>query len=290
MSQEAQQALKVIGPAMVIAAATLSIAWQPWQRQPRIEHGYWGGAVALGLGFIAAFYFVAGTRGFQLQDRWHWLWMIANAAMALGVIASAVRANSLMRMLAGTVLAIATAVLFQPPLSAANTTVWKAGLGAAVFVLWLLGESLALRKAGALMPMTLVIVFAGLSIVLLQTRQAGYSLLAASLSSMCGAAMMIAALNPRFTFANGGMHVISAMLPALCFLGWLYNSTDVPAWPFAILLVSPLAHWIAELPALARMKSWQRASVCVVVTTIFVSIAVAWAVVVIETGAGELGY
>jgi hypothetical protein len=290
MNQEARQALTVLLPAMVTAAAVLLAAWRPWQRAARVEHGDWGGALAVGLGFIAAFYFVAGARGFQLHERWHWLWMIANAAMALGVVASFARANSLMKILSGTALAGATGALFMPPGSAANPVLWKAGLGASVLMVWMMSEPLAQRRRGVAMPIAMVIVLAGLSIIMLQTRQAGYSLLAAALSAMCGVATVIALLNPRFTFANGAMHVLSAMLASLCAIGWLYNFTDVPVWPFALLIVSPLMMWVGELPRLARLRPWQRAGITVAVATIPVAIAVGWAVFVIESGVDETGY
>lgn len=290
MGHEARQAMTVLVPAMIAAAAVLLASWRPWQRATRVEHGYWGGAAALGAGCLAAFYFVAGGRGFQLHERWHWLWMIASAAMGLGLIASFVRANLLMKILSGIALAGATAALFMPPRSAANPLVWKAGLGASVLIFWMLSEPLANKRRGVSLPIAMAVVFAGASIVLLQTRQAGYSLMAAALSSMCGVSMMIAILNRRFSFANGAMHVIGAMLTSLCVIGWLYNLTDVPVWPFALLMVSPLAMWIGELRPIALLRPWQRAGVALAATTILVSAAVAWAVVVMERGAAELGY
>jgi hypothetical protein len=146
MNQEARTALTVLSPAVAIAALFLLPAWRPWQRgEQLVRNGFWGGPCALGLGFLAAFFVVAGTRGVQLQDRWHWIAPIVLAAAGLGFIASFRRVKFGPDLISTFLLTIACAVLLHPPAVAGEPIYWKMGLGAAAALTLLMLEPIAKR-------------------------------------------------------------------------------------------------------------------------------------------------
>src|SRR5690554_3982251 len=94
MSHEVQTAIRTLAPAMAAGLVVLLAAWRPWRRSPLAADGHWGNPVAFALGFLAAFVMVAGTRGFMLHERWHWLWLIACASAILGVISACSRTSN----------------------------------------------------------------------------------------------------------------------------------------------------------------------------------------------------
>lgn len=291
MSQEAITALKVLAPAMGVAIIVLSLAWRPWQRRSaQVQHGYWGGPIALGLGFLAAFFVIAGPRGFLLKDRWHWMAAIVGASVVLGLIAALWRAVPIVRFMATVALAFATGALLQPPATVANPLYWKLAFGAVVLVSAQPLGIIALKHRGIALPLMFIPVFTGLSIMLLETRQAGFSLLAGALAAMCGVAFVIALFNRQFSLGHGGMFVLAAVLPTLSLLGWFYNVIEAPIWPFAILAVSPLMLIVCEVRLLTRVKPWQGLALRLALVSAPVAAAVAWIMMVSQSGADEYSY
>src|SRR5438046_2869659 len=81
--------LGVLLPAAV-AAIVLALAWRPWQRGRNAE-GQWGGPIAIGVGFAAAFWGILGRPPFPPVDSTDWLFALSLWLAALGLLDARLR-------------------------------------------------------------------------------------------------------------------------------------------------------------------------------------------------------
>lgn len=146
-------------------------------------------------------------------------------------------------------------------------------LGGLVFASWLNLEWLAQRRPGPSLPLTLWLIFGGLSMVILYSPSANFSLMAASLSAAMGASFIIALLNPRLNLSHGAMHVLATLLAGLLVVGLIYNQV-APIVSFGLIALAPAMLWIGEAPAVTRLRPWQAVMTRVALAAIPVFIAV----------------
>ncbi|MCI0363428.1 MAG: hypothetical protein L0Y44_07255 [Phycisphaerales bacterium] len=278
MSQEAQLAIRVLWPAVAVAAAVMLAAWWPWSRRGSLYGGHWGGAVACGLGFSVGFLVLTkGWPGVPPQERWQWLLLIGLGATVIGLMDAMLRPTATGRLAFGVALAVVTATFLHPP-PAFAAIAWKAALGVLVLATFLALEPVADRRPGSLIGLVLCIVFAGASMVIVQSRSAVLGLAAAAASATYGVCFAFGVINPRLRLSHGAIHVASALLPAMAISGWFYNFGDVGMTSFILLVTAPPMLWLGELGPVRRMKPWQAASLSLLAVLIIVALAVALAV------------
>lgn len=264
------------------------IAWWP-SRSNATTFRRWAcsvSALACGAAFLISFRVISGPTAIELREGWQWLGPMAAAATVLGMLAGALASSKCrssnghvtigffeISTLFGAALAIITAVLLHPPGSIAHPMYWKLMLGGLVFASWLNLEWLAQRRPGPSLPLTLWLIFGGLSMVILYSPSANFSLMAASLSAAMGASFIIALLNPRLNLSHGAMHVLATLLAGLLVVGLIYNQV-APIVSFGLIALAPAMLWIGEAPAVTRLRPWQAVMTRVALAAIPVFIAV----------------
>lgn len=276
MSEQIRTALPVLLPVIGAVTALLMLAWQPWRKTTDVEHrrGCWAAPVAFALAFVIAFAVIEGTRGFQLKDRWHWMLRIAGTGSALGVIAAIWRPAFATRLIFALLLALSAGALLRLPADFSSPVLWKAAFGGVVLIAWLNLDGLAKRSPGARLPLALAIVFTALSMILLQSYQAKFSLLAAAMAACCGIIVVFALLDRRINLGSGGALASTAILASMVFIWWLYCRDTVGTWPFALILLSPAGLWPCEWLAASRSKPWRAAVLGVVGVALLAGLAV----------------
>lgn len=278
MSQEAQLAFHALWPAVAVSGAAMVAAWRPWRRggsERARQHGHWGAALACGLGFIASFLVLTrGWRGWPPPERWQWLLPMAVGATAIGLLAGVWRPRGGLRYLPAVALAVVAAVLLHPPLIYQPVLAWKAGLAGMVLLTFVCLEPLADRRVGASLPLSLAIVFAGGSQVIVQSRFAALGFAAAAASATWATCLAIALFNRRVSFAHGGIHVAAVLLPALMMIGWFYNIGEVGLVSSVLVCGAPMLLWLGELGFVRSLKSWQGVLVRAMVVAVPIAIAV----------------
>src|SRR5512145_2330580 len=116
MSQEARLAFGAIWPAVAVAGAIMCAAWLPLRRAGSKGQGYWGGALAIGLGFVAGFLILTkGWPGMPPKERWQWLLPMAMVATVSGLIAAFWRPSGGLRFLPPLVAVMAVGYFLHPP-------------------------------------------------------------------------------------------------------------------------------------------------------------------------------
>jgi len=299
MLQQFNIAFPVLWPAMLIAATIMLLGWWPRRRSAQAiaagkapvtaVRGGWAGAQAIGLAFAASMLVI--LKGLPAQppaERWHWLLWIDVAATAVGVAAGMLARFAPLRPAFALLTAASTALLFHPLLSVEAALLARAEVGLVTLALWMAMDSSARRHRGPAAALLTSMIFAALSIVILQGHNATMSLLAASVSAALGAVTLVALVLPMISLADGASHVLAALLAGLVASAWMYGTGDrvslglISATPLIVLA----AHWFTRGLRSAAARFGVRA----LATLVPLGLAVALAVAAASRAADEYGY
>jgi hypothetical protein len=281
-----QVLLGVALPATVALVAML-VAWRPWSRRDR--DGRWGGAVAFTLAFLASFVAEAGWPSLPPAERWHRLAFLVLGAGVVGVLVACARRRGVARV-AGAALAGAIAG-WLADLPGVDTTTWRVGMGVVTATLVLALDPLAKRRRGVALPVSLVVVFATLAMLLMESHNAKLAVVAGALSASAGGVAVLALLDDRVTLAGGGVVVAMTALAALGLAGRAYDYADLPVACLALPVAAPLVLWVGEARIVDRRPGWLAAALRVAIVLVPCAIAVGLVLLGREDagGAGDYG-
>ena len=292
MNEQLRMAIPVLWPAMAVAACIMLAAWWPrWNQRSGVPREQpvkgWASALALGLAFAAAFCrIINGLPTWPPPEKWQWLLPIAVLAGGCGVVAGLIERPAGVRWAVAILSAGLTAWAFHPIASIGQPLLWRIGVAAAMLLTWACLEGSARRHRGFLTPLLLSMLFAGVSIVILQGKNANISLLAASTSAALGATCMIALLLTPLSLAGGATYILSALLPSMTAIAWMYAIGAPPA--LAILAVTPLILRGGELIS-KRASGWKSMAIRFACTVVPVAGAVIIAAIDAARQSSEFG-
>lgn len=248
---------------------------------PKAPRGCWGGALAVGGGYLVGHTAVRGWPPWPPLERLDWLWYLTPAAVVLGLVETLAPLPVALRwvlrtLLWGTVLVLLLAPWRMTDPGPTARAAWLLALGAGGLVFWGTLAALAERGPGRGLPPLLVVLALGSALVLFWSGSLVLAQLAGALGA-CLAAATLAAWWTRAPLARGGAAVAAVLFPALWLVG--YFALDVPVASALLLpLAVPLA-WLAGLGVVRkRLRPWQVAVLEVVCVLVPVALAVlaAW--------------
>jgi hypothetical protein len=268
-----------------VALAVLVLAWRPWRRGERVSRrGYWGGAVAIGGGFLAAFFLLDGKPAWPPAEARHWLFYFASALTVLGVIESSVqawapKANWLRAEAALLVFAAGAYFLFQSLLQDGGWTPVQAGCHLLLSTVllhaaWASSEVLVLRLPRPAGPLVLTAFAGGVALVVMLSGSLVYGRLAGALAAATLAAVAVAAAVPAFSLARGGVIVVVPLAVAILQLGHHLVDPGVTQAHVVLLLAGLLLPRVAAFPPLRRRRPWVRILAATVLAVVPVATAV----------------
>jgi hypothetical protein len=284
-----QIVLQGIWPALVVALAALVPSYRLWRRD-RAEAGCdWGVALAVGGGFLAGGLGAAGIPDRWPLEKWEWLF-VAVAALTGASLLLALRSLRPWRWLMGAGATMLAVLLLTPPGTGhlweagdAVDWVWKLLTAATVGLVWLATEPLARKRRGASLPLSLLLAVSGGSMVLMLS---GNDVLARTLGAAAaalGVCVLVAWLRPAFALTGGATAILALTLVGLLSLGRSYSYSEVPLLAYALPAFAPMLLWIAELPALKKLRPWQVVLVRLALVSIPAGLAVALAASHVQT-------
>jgi hypothetical protein len=237
----------------------------------------WGGALAVGGGYLAGHAALAGGPPVPPLERVDWLWCLAAAAVLVCTVAGLVAPRDWLRWGLRAPLGAAVLVLLLLPLlktwGRGETTAWLAGLGAAALVLWAALDAVVARGPGTGAPLLLVVLALGSSLVLLVSGSAVYGQLGLALTASLAGSLAAACWTPSLLPPRGLATVVGVLLPGLWLLGYFY--AEVPAASAALLAAAlPAAALVQVRPVRERLRPWQAVLVGVLVLLVPVTVAV----------------
>jgi hypothetical protein len=263
---------------LLLSAATLALARRPWRRAQPAAGGLWGGALALGGGYLAGAVLTSGWPPIPPLERIHWLFFLTAAATLFGVCDALGPWPRWGRWTLRLYFLITALWLLLRPVMVNNH--WQAVDAAGRLALLCLGglafwgalDALADRLPGASLPLTLLIVGTGTALVLALCGGLPWARLEVGVLAALAACLGVAGWNPRLSLARGAGAVLMVLLPGMWLLGYFY--AEVPLACVLLLALGALAGWLGQFPGIARLTPWQ----AVLFRVAAALVPVAWAV------------
>lgn len=256
--------LKGVLMPMAAGLVPLVIGMRLWRRDAPAGASGWGLAVAVAITFALALWVQDGNKLWELRQKWQWLWVLAGATAAAGVVIAAARSwwsgipQALWTLLAGAAAGTVAVLLLKPPgFDAARERMIEFAVVAGAAWLaagWRRAGAAAETRGGDPAGWSVGIAFwlaaSGLSGVVLAS---GFAKLAIPLGGLAALSMAAAVLSLRGRRELGfaGVATLAATLGAAAVVGWAYDDTEIPAWSFLAMALAPSAMRI-PLP-----KSWR---------------------------------
>lgn len=262
---------QILWPVMLPGAfATLLLlaAWRPWRTGEEAERGEgaaWAFPVAAGAGLLVAFVSQEWPAAFPFPQRWQSIVLVGGACTLVALVAAAIRPAvvSLLVSAAGAAAAVAWLVDYGDLDGTFSRLQLAIAAGAAVIVL----EPLAVRRPGMVLPAVFWMAFTGLSVAVLHGGFAKLSLVAAGLSAVGGAGIVVGLVQSRFRLARGGVTVMAPMLVVLLATAWIYQGREeLGPWPWMLLAAVPLLAWVGEVPLFGSARTGDGQAAAPVVT------------------------
>lgn len=232
-----------LAPAPITAGIVLLACWR-WRKES------WPTALAVGCGFCAGFFAVAGFT-FTPAAASDWLLYVAVAATAVGLLEGT---PAWSRWIAQGIVAVGAVWLIlgrvaAPPWeSTLGRFAWTDGLAGALLLWWAALGTRPDGTRGFVLPAALSITAAGASFALLLDGNAKLAELAAALSMALGIVAALAWKHCELKLAPSGTGVAATTLGVLLVCGSFFGDA-FPVWSVLALLAAPL-------PALSRTRRW----------------------------------
>lgn len=281
----ALQISAALGIAAGILAAFAALPWKRADDPPQVFITL--ATLLIGAAFIAALLASEGWPGWKPKESWWSLLHIAAVGTVIPAVGAALPTRwSLAPLVAVLATAVAAALLLRTPTIVEQPWIWRLVLGGGIVVGWMVLEPLAKRHRGALMPFGLSFVFIALFVLVL--GRMGFARAAPGLSAAAAALGMItigAWIKPRVRISRGVITTALTLGAGSLVIAWMNAGTSIsgtPAWTPLVVVGSPLALWLAEVPAMRKAPPWMRTGIAVLITACLAGGAVAVAMAMQE--------
>ncbi len=167
---------------------------------------------------------------------------------------------------------------------------WRVGHGVAVFALAISLGPVALRRRGVTVPLGLAVVLSSLSALLIKSYFAKLAIISGSIAGLCGAAAVVALMNPQFTIGRGGAVTTAALIPTVALIGYSYDYDTFSPACWILVSVAMIMLWVGELPIVRKRRPWAAGAIRLAAVLIPCAVALAIALWPHANGSGAPDY
>ena len=262
----------------IVAGTTWIISWHMWRRNSLSRYGHWGGAVGIGLGFVAANFIIVSWPPFPPNTAAQWLVYLAAVATLLTTLERRWRLSPerLWRFRFG-MSALFMLLLLRSMImytwSDPQALFWLAVIIPTTAAVWKYLDVFAKRNPGASLPMALWLVCTVAGACLLLSGSAMLGQLAGALAATFGAAVVLGIWARDFTLSGGGISVFVLIYAGLLWQGCFYS--ELPIVSGGLLFLAPLTVWVGKMKVIERLSSKKAALVQITVLCTPLAIAAA---------------
>ncbi len=282
----------ILVPAGIMGAA-LFVSWGLWMRAGRFTAGHWGGAIGFAGAYFATYVLLKSWPGMppERADDWQ-----AWSVVALGAMGVAQRwwggkwfvAVPMRVAVSGGMLALLLRSQIEYNWDGAERWLWLGGLTAAVAAQWQSLETLASRRAGASLPLSLWALCAIAGATFAAAGSAFFGQLAGGLAAAFGAALVLAWWAPGLTLSGGAMAVFAPLYCGLVARGYFH--AELPVYSTAVLYLAPFALWWGEERRVLYQRPWKGVLVRAGVVAAPAAVALLIAYLMVFRAAEDGGY
>lgn len=255
----------IVAPVLVPAAIAflcLLISWRAWRRRRLAEEGHWGGAAALTLGFLSAYFILVSWPAMPPKKAMDWMPYLVLIAGVAGVTQRKWGKRwyarfSLNLLLGGLFAGVVLRSYLQNTWERDEGILWIAGLAAATTLLRNTLERLATKRRGASLPLSLWLFCAATSVAYTMSGSALLGQLTGALAAVFGAAIVLAWWAPGLSLAAGALTVFAPVYVGLLIQAHFYS--ELPLLSAVLLYLTPFCLWLGEARRVYYMKPWKAA-------------------------------
>ncbi|MFI5379766.1 MAG: hypothetical protein ACHRHE_10745 [Tepidisphaerales bacterium] len=234
----------------------------------------WPAALAIGGGMPLAGVLASGIHG-RPREAFDWLVLLPGCAMATGVLMHWIGVWGMVLVAAGGVL---SAWLLAVPGMTTGDAIATAAAPGVVYALLL---PAARRQGGATLSASWLIVAAATTCVSMASTGITFGKYTVALSAALGGVWLATLIIRRASLSPGGLAAFVLIWTSLLVYG--YEWVDVPRWRVLVLLATPLALWLGEIPGIRSRGPRTRSAVTLACVFAFAAIAAVPAVMELLT-------
>ena len=235
-------------------------------------------ALALASGFCTAFLFFTWAP-LRPNEHWHWLPYLAVIAMIVGPASIATGVRRFERYALYLVVAAIAAFCLVPDWKSLETTRhWhRLIVGFGIALPCILLEELAKRRHGSLLPLSLFATCLAGSVVLVLSGSLKFAQLAGAVSFSLLGCSLVSLRSTKDAAFRGLMLAYTVLLGGLMYIARIHSFSQVPVASYILVLVAPIALWLAVVGPAARLpRRWQVvAQVAVVLIPLAIGVGLA---------------
>jgi hypothetical protein len=240
----------------VVTLLVLAIGWAAWRRGER-PRAAWAAPLAIALGFAAGWIGLSsGHRVPGLPPRLgqEWLFYLALAAGAIGVILAFARAHWSIGIVLAAIFSAAAAYLLisRLPRIYSNGGLPLVAMAAGGVVGWIVLTDLFAARAGrvhATLPLAILTMLVSVIVMLCGSQTIGQYVGIAAATAV--AAAIVAAISPGASFRHGAA-ALAAITGAVLIVARFYISPPMPLLYLGLIALTPLLLLLSTLPTLSR--------------------------------------
>jgi hypothetical protein len=269
-----QIALMATLPAAILAAALLLGAWRPWK--PTAARGWWGSALALGLGYALADRLVwTSWTGMPPREEHRWLPLIGLAGAAFGLAEPAWRNRPWRGYavvgLAGLCMLPLLWDFLASPSSRGSAVLFLALWTAACVIVAGDTDTTARQGPGARVPLALWATAAGAALVHIQSASLLLGMTVASIAAVMGVFVLLAWWRP-------GLNAVAAAVPAyvVLLLGSLVANRQTYVEARVLLILAALTPGLGRWGPFRRLPGWGATLACLAISVALAAAAIGW--------------
>lgn len=263
------------GVPFAVALVGLLLVWKAGDRFT-LPHRQWLSGWVVAIGYLCGHALAQGVPSLKPADATQRLFLLVAVAAFVGIVeafgqermARAVRLWRFLFALLGMGLLLRPATGY---LVFGKVAVWTVAYATGMGVVWTLVNGKAERQQGVLIAAALFPLCLFQSAALLVGHTASISQLAGVLATILGAVALVGTMKRDLTMANGAVGVVITALFGTVALGMFF--ADLPPIVAILLLLSPVAMLLSDLPFLRVRPLWQQAFVQVAGVTFLAALA-----------------